>query len=137
MAANALLPPRAAWPHVARGVAPVFLMHIHVPYVRTMYVPISRFISVGHYYVYCCIRRDAMAAEAAAAAFPFGTVVVTSPSFVGGSSTSCTRTSSTRTCSSTSASARRRRVGPLAHLAGTLPPHVRVLGTSDPHGGEF
>ena len=86
-------------------------------------------ISQGDSRIGTMAAPEAAAAEAAAAAFPFGTVVVTSPSFVSG--TSCARTSST------SASASARRVGPLAHLAGTLPPHVRVLGTSDPYGGEL
>ena len=111
---------------------------------RTMcvqYVPTSRLVSCM---VILRTQSGTMAAaapEAAAAAeFPFGTVVVTSPSFVSGSITTTGSTIDSDTCStSASASARRCRrvVGPLAHLARTLPPHVRVLGTSDPHGGEF
>ena len=62
-------------------------------------------------------------------AFPFGTVVVTSPSFSG--------TAATTTVNSGGGSGGGRgggRGGPLAHLASTLPPYVRVLGTSDPYG---
>mmetsp|Transcript_33248 Transcript_33248/g.67077 ORF Transcript_33248/g.67077 Transcript_33248/m.67077 type:complete len:1318 (-) Transcript_33248:2390-6343(-) len=53
---------------------------------------------------------DASSATASSTTFPFGTVVVTSPSFTSSSD------------------------GPLSHLAKTLPPNVRVLGTSDPYG---
>ena len=58
-----------------------------------------------------------------ASAFPFGTVVVTSPSFSGDTASIATTASGTATGG-----------GPLAHLASTLPPEVRVLGTSDPYG---